>query len=83
MSKHDCPTDFKNKQANRKWVVKMLEKILRCNPDIKHGQTVDLFKTECKVILDDNLGQKRKQGSWLKALKGRNMVYYGIMQMNQ
>jgi hypothetical protein len=55
VSKHDCPTDFKNKQANRKWVVKMLEKVLRYNPEIKHGQIYDLFKTDYKVILDDNM----------------------------
>ena len=55
VSKHDCPTDFKNKQANRKWVVKMLEKVLRVNPEIKHGQIHELFKTDYKVILDDNM----------------------------
>jgi hypothetical protein len=55
VSKHDCPTYFKNKHANRKWVVKMLEKVLRFDPKIKHGQIFDLFKKDYKVTLDDNL----------------------------
>ena len=33
----------------------MLEKVLRVNPEIKHGQIHELFKTDYKVILDDNM----------------------------
>ena len=55
VSKHDCPKYFRNKQANRKWVVKMLAKVLRFDPEIKHGQIFDLFKKDYKVIMDKNL----------------------------
>jgi len=33
----------------------MLEKVLCINPEIKHGQIHELFKTDYKVILDDNM----------------------------
>lgn len=37
------------------WGLKMLEKVLRINPEIKYGHIFDLFKIDYKVILDDNL----------------------------
>ena len=75
---HNCPTDFKNKQANRKWVVKMLEKILRCNPDIKHGQIVDVFKSEYKVILDDNMIFRAKKEA-RELVEGSEREQYGLL----
>ena len=54
-SEHICCRSFTNKQANKKWVCKKLEKRLRTQPLLKHGEAVDHMKKDYNVHLDDKM----------------------------
>ncbi|GAU35824.1 hypothetical protein TSUD_56280 [Trifolium subterraneum] len=51
---HSCSLTFTNKQAARKWVVKMLVDTLRIQPSITHAEIYDYFKREFNLMLDDS-----------------------------
>lgn len=53
VSEHTCSRGFKNKQANRKWVVKKLEDKIRSQPSLSHREAFDFLKQEFGVHIDE------------------------------
>lgn len=54
VSEHTCSRRFKNKQANRKWVVKRLEEKIRPQPTLTYNEAFDYLKRDFGVHVDDS-----------------------------
>ena len=52
---HTCSTVFRNKQANRKWVIEKLVRKLRKQPTLEHGEAAKYIKRKCRVQLNRTL----------------------------
>lgn len=54
VSEHTCSRRFKNKQANRKWVVQRLEENIRSQPTLTYNEAFDYLKRDFGVHVDDS-----------------------------
>lgn len=54
LNEHICSRGFKNKMANRKWVVEKLEDKIRCHPTLTHIEAFEYLKRDFGVHCDES-----------------------------